>query len=264
MYSELKEFLEDIEVRDGESVRTSCPVCGGNNTFTVTRDETGLLYNCYKNSCNTRGVFPKGRSVSSIRDRVHRRSGGSIKPVALDLDKTNLTVPLYNKSCNAYLNEVNATEAIADGYAPVMYDIAEHRCVFMIYNEDYELIGATGRALAKGTTPKWKRYDRQRDILYICGPREGTAVLVEDCASAVTVYASGYTGVALLGTNLSDAQIQQLRVFDKVIVALDADASRKGIKMQRLLAPYVDSEVRLLTEDLKYFSPEVVGSIIAS
>jgi DNA primase len=143
-----------------------------------------------------------------------------------------------------------------------MYDFAQERCVFLIYDDNKNMIGAVGRALRKGVTPKWKRYDKRKDLMFFCGPKSGTAVLVEDCASACTVFASGFTGAALLGTSLNEHHVHQLRVFDKVIVALDADASKKAIRMQKMLAPHVTSEVLFLTDDLKYFTPECVKSLL--
>jgi len=169
---------------------------------------------------------------------------------------------LDRKVCTEYVEQLNIQYAVDAGYATVMYDIAENRCVFIIYDDNKEVIGAVGRALTKGVLPKWKRYDKRKDLMFVCGDKKGTAVLVEDCASACTVFASGFTGVALLGTSLSDLHISQLRVFDKVIVALDADASQKAIKIQKRLDDYVTTEVLFLTDDLKYFTPECVKSLL--
>jgi DNA primase len=157
---------------------------------------------------------------------------------------------------------MNIQASIDAGYTTVMYDFAEDRCVFLIYDDNNNMIGAVGRALRKGVMPKWKRYDKRKDLMFFCGKKQGTAVLVEDCASACTVFASGFTGVALLGTSLNEHHIYQLRVFDKIIVALDADASQKAIRMQKMLAPHVSSELLFLTDDLKYLTPESVRSLL--
>jgi len=258
----LKEFVKDADLREGESKRVSCPSCGGYNTFTMTRKEGRVLYNCYKNSCDAKGGYRPRMSLEAIQGMLDRNTPrNSHQETPLRLPDT-LFPCLDRERCNDYLESMNVIDSINDGYTNVMYDIAEDRCVFMIYGDNKEVIGATGRALTKGVQPKWKRYDKRKDLMFFCGSKRGTAVLVEDCASACTVYASGYTGVALLGTSLNSEQIYQLRVFDKVIVALDADASQKAIKMQKMLAPHVTSEVLFLTDDLKYFTPECVRSLL--
>jgi len=258
----LKEFLSDLDIRDDETQRVSCPICGGYNTFTVSRKEGRVLYNCYKASCDARGAKTVRRSMASIEAFLKGETpDSSHQETPLRLPDT-LFPCLDRKICTEYVEQLNIQYAVDAGYATVMYDIAENRCVFIIYDDNKEVIGAVGRALTKGVLPKWKRYDKRKDLMFVCGDKKGTAVLVEDCASACTVFASGFTGVALLGTSLSDLHISQLRVFDKVIVALDADASQKAIKIQKRLDDYVTTEVLFLTDDLKYFTPECVKSLL--
>lgn len=261
-----KEFVKDLDIREGETQRVSCPECGGYKTFTVSRVDGRVLYNCYKASCGTKGGVKTRRSVDALRSRLKAGTGGvsgSGNTYLPDFTlPPHMTHNLERDACLEYIDDMNVQDAIDDGYVSVVYDFAEDRCVFLIYDDNKTTIGAVGRALRKGVLPKWKRYDKRKDLMFFCGKKRGTAVLVEDCASACTVYASGYTGVALLGTSLNEHHIHQLRVFDKVIVALDADASKKAIKMQKMLAPHVTSEVLFLTDDLKYFTPECVRSLL--
>ena len=164
----------------------------------------------------------------------------------------------HNTAVQAYAESVHATNA------DVMYDPDEHRAVFVIRDQhSLEPIGAVGRALNKNMMPKWKRYDRRKDLLYI-RTGNGTAVVVEDCASACAVNAAGYTGVAILGTNLSEDMLPKLRQFDSVIIALDKDASKKALKLKKMLDPYTNSKVRFLPDDLKYFSPHQIVQVIGS
>ena len=262
----VKEFISSLDIRDGESKRVSCPECGGYNTFTVTRKDGRVLYNCYKASCDVRGGVSQRRSLDALRSRFSMGTMGVLEESNTYLPEfdlpPNMTANLERDACLEYIDNMNLQPAIDAGYATVMYDFAQDRCVFLIYDDNKNMIGAVGRALRKGVVPKWKRYDKRKDLMFFCGKKQGTAVLVEDCASACTVFASGYTGVALLGTSLNEHHVHQLRVFDKVIVALDADASKKAIRMQKMLAPHVPSEVLFLTDDLKYFTPECVRSLL--
>tara|TARA_R110000868_G_scaffold135430_2_gene347938 strand:+ start:61 stop:870 length:810 start_codon:yes stop_codon:yes gene_type:complete len=261
-----KEYVSNLDIRDGESRRVSCPECGGYNTFTVSRVDGRVLYNCYKNSCGTKGGVAQKRSVDALKARFKQVQWGVRGVVDTYLPEFTLpptvTTNLETAACLEYIDDMNIQASIDEGYATIMYDFAQERCVFLIHDDNKNMLGAVGRSLCKDVLPKWKRYDRRKDLMFFCGARQGTAVLVEDCASACTVFASGYTGVALLGTSLNENHIYQLRVFDKVIVALDADASKKAIKMQKMLAPHVNSELLFLTDDLKYFTPECVKSLL--
>jgi DNA primase len=83
---------------------------------------------------------------------------------------------------------------------------------------------------------------------------EKISIVVEDAASACAVYATGkYTGVALLGTNISPLQRNQLKAFTKLIICLDKDASRKSIVLLRQLQGVADCTVKFLTNDLKWY-----------
>jgi len=261
-----KEFVNSLDIRDGESKRVSCPECGGYNTFTVSRVDGRVLYNCYKASCSTKGSTSRKRSVDAVRSRFSMGTMGVLEESNTYLPDfalpPHMTVNLERDACLEYIDDMSIQPSIDAGYTTIVYDFAQDRCVFLIYDDNRNMIGAVGRALRKGVLPKWKRYDKRKDLMFFCGPKHGTAVLVEDCASACTVFASGHTGVALLGTSLNEHHIHQLRVFDKVIVALDADASQKAIKMQKMLAPHVTSELLFLTDDLKYFTPECVKSLL--
>ena len=90
-----------------------------------------------------------------------------------------------------------------------------------------------------------------------------TAVLVEDCASACSVSESEpHTGVALMGTSLPDSYIPVLKKkFKKVIVALDRDATTKAFDISNQLRYYMDTEVKILEDDLKYFDKTQIESL---
>jgi DNA primase len=156
-----------------------------------------------------------------------------------------------------YLRSIHASNA------ETMLDIKENRVVFLIRDpETYELVGAIGRAMNKHKLPKWKRYDRNSDLLYFSGTGT-TGVLVEDVASACAVGNAGYTGIALLGTSLHDNHIHRLLRFQHLIVALDKDASNKAIKIKKRLDDYRNTSVVLLPDDLKYFPPSDIQVILS-
>ena len=115
-----------------------------------------------------------------------------------------------------------------------------------------KVVDAVGRSLSKYSNnrnyPKWHRYGNS-GLPFICGNSE-TCYVVEDCASAVAVSQYG-TGLALLGTNLSDPILDIVANYPSVVVCLDRDASAKAIQMKNRIGQFTKCEVRLLDVDPK-------------
>ena len=65
-----------------------------------------------------------------------------------------------------------------------------------------------------------------------------------------------YSGVALLGTHLTDQSLECIKEFDSAIVCLDKDASTKSIKIAQQIKPYMPVKIKILETDLKNLSPE--------
>lgn len=249
-------LISDLELDEGQSVRQNCPECGGRNTFTATRKQGNIIWNCYKASCDCSGTMRKNYSIDTIVSKMRQ------KQVKKTVAYPSFQIPdhfldvLYTEH-KEYLRSIHATNA------ETMLDIQENRVVFLIRDPDTgQLQGAIGRAMNKRKLPKWKRYDRNSDLLFFSGSST-TGVLVEDVASACAVGNAGYTGIALLGTSLHDNHIYRLLRFQHLIVALDKDASNKAIKIKKRLDDYRNTSVVLLPDDLKYFPPSDIQVILS-
>ena len=85
------------------------------------------------------------------------------------------------------------------------------------------------------------------------------AVIVEDCASACAV-SNVLTGVAILGTSLTQSHKQYLKSYDKIYVALDRDATTKSFGVANELKSYglQNVHVKTLEDDLKYFNTKEI------
>ena len=57
--------------------------------------------------------------------------------------------------------------------------------------------------------------------------------------------------MALMGTSLLDSHLDIIKKHDKVIIALDKDATNKAVEMSRKISQYVNCNVAFLTNDLK-------------
>ena len=249
----IKEYISDMDLVNGETKRTNCPVCGGIKTFTATNNMGQLMWNCYKAGCHVAG----GTRVHLSSDDIRKSMGTFTEEMeGIAFQKPEWIVRDYSTIQNFCRDwELNPSSL------GLLYDVREHRVVFPVVHNNI-LVDATGRALGK-KLPKWKRYGKNPlPYVYGCGT---TGVVVEDCVSAAIVGATGssgcsegevYVGVAVLGTSLSEAHKQYLSRFTTVIIALDPDALPKTLQFAKELRGYVDDvKVLRLTDDLKYRNP---------
>ena len=243
---DLPEFDDLMEY---QKIRINCPSCGGIKTFTATRTDGIVLYNCYKAGCNVSG---KKRMLSSSR---YIREKSIILP---SQKKQEFKIPDHfsvylPKKMTRYCNENN----INTDKVQLYHDVKLDRAVFPIFdvkiNEGSlptitpKIVDAIGRSLSKYGA-KWHRYSNS-GLPFICVEGE-TCYVVEDSASAVAVSQHGI-GLALLGTNLSNEVLDIVIKYPYVIVCLDKDASSKAIRMKNRIAQFTRANVKLLEVDPK-------------
>ena len=257
----IKEHISDMNLVNGETKRTNCPVCGGVKTFTATNNMGQLVWNCYKAGCRVSG----GTRVHLTSDDIRK----SLGTVAAETEAVTFQKPEW------IVRDVDAVTGFCSQWDidPValglLYDVREHRVVFPVVHNNI-MVDATGRALGK-KLPKWKRYGKN-PLPYVYGHGK-TGVVVEDCVSAAIVGATGssgcsesevYVGVAVLGTSLSEAHKQYLAHLKTVIIALDPDALPKTLQFAKELRGYVENvKVLRLTDDLKYRNPTDINNLLA-
>lgn len=246
---------------NGETKRTNCPVCGGVKTFTATNNMGQLVWNCYKAGCRVSG----GTRVHLTSDDIRK----SLGTVAAETEAVTFQKPEWIVRDLDAVTEFCVDWDIDPISLGLLYDVREHRVVFPVVHNNI-MVDATGRALGK-KLPKWKRYGKN-PLPYVYGHGK-TGVVVEDCVSAAIVGATGssgcsesgvYVGVAVLGTSLSEAHKQYLAHLKTVIIALDPDALPKTLQFAKELRGYVENvKVLRLTDDLKYRNPTDINNLLA-
>lgn len=238
-------------VPSGEvDTRMDCPFCSGTNTLTIKRENADLLWYCFHASCSAKGNHEGEMTMEQVYETVvKQKEYGNQKEHIFTLPKSFVSIFSTDK-CTDYLKKNHCIESYLKGKTEIKYDVKQHRAVFII-KEKERIVGAIGRGLNSQVYPKWFMYG-DKSYPFICGNTD-TAVLVEDCASACAV-SEVHTGVALMGTSLPDSYIPVLKKkFKKVIVALDRDATTKAFDISNQLRYYMDTEVKILQDDLKYF-----------
>ena len=244
----MHKYIEDLDLGEGDTVRGDCPDCGGKNTFTANKSGGAVLYNCYKLGCKISGVHTVGMTAADIQARMQEVEQDKPKPKveAMELPEyvTRSNSPIGSSKLNAFRDKWDLWDQ------GLMYDLKDRRAVFPIFINGV-MIDAVGRALA-GAEPKWLRYTGKAN--YFIGGTGKTVVVVEDVISAITVAKLGFTGMAILGTSLSVAHMEQLGNYSQVIVALDPDAAHKTLSFRQEIEAWtgVATIALRLDDDIKY------------
>ncbi len=243
------------------SKRLDCPSCGGKNTFSVTNLGTTIIFYCFRASCNFKGKRSADISIKTLMKEFKNPVENT--PNLLDITSF-MFIPEtpHRNRISEYLHDTNCWDSYREGRADIRYDPKEDRVIFMIYKSVpvVSLVGAIGRKISRTDGSKWKRYGVGLTPFICRKDQEGkssTLILVEDCNSACA--ASAYAdSAALLGTFLQASYLKEFLKYDKFIIALDQDASKLAVKMQRELCYYKPTTILLLTEDLKTCNKEEI------
>lgn len=262
----IKDYIKAIAITlpPESTTRENCTECGGYKTLTITMASGRAVYNCFRASCNL-----KPSSVGITREARDRVQLLQSRPASEG--KQSFSVPPYwvdgigGNDCVEYMQSKHMMEAYEKGLFRPMYDPADRRFVFPIRlqrngkersspparGSSGEIVGAFGRAL-DNRQPKVLNYMQSYDVPFVCG-KGNELWLVEDGASAVSVTRrDGAVGMALLGTVLKQALIPFIVCYDKVVIALDADAYHKAFKIKKTLSNYHNRvQIFKLNNDIK-------------
>jgi ribosomal protein L37AE/L43A len=253
------DHISDMDIGNGETRRTNCPVCNGVKTFTATNNMGQLVWNCYKAGCRVSG----GTRTHLTSDDIRK----SLGTVAEETEAVSFQKPEWIVKDYSMIQNFCRDWELHPSNLGLLYDVREDRVVFPVVHNNI-MVDATGRALGK-KLPKWKRYGKN-SLPYVFGCGK-TGVVVEDCVSAAIVGATGgsgcsegdvYVGVAVLGTSLSEVHKKYLSQFDTIIIALDPDALPKTLQFAKELRGYVNNvKVLRLIDDLKYRNPTDIKNL---
>ena len=250
MTSWMKEFVEALPIGGSGRLRMDCPACGKKNTFSVSEVNGERLWYCFHADCDVKGRTGfRVRKQSPYHPLLKSKSQPlSITNTFLDFELPDTFVPLSRQpEAESYVRRVNAYEAYRNGLADIRYDFRMDRVVYLIRHEN-RVVDAAGRSLDNSVKPKWWRYGKS-GYPFVCGSGR-TGVVVEDCASACSLSLL-CGGVALLGTNLLDSFIPTLRTYDRLVVALDKDATQKALNLVRRLQAIRPTSLVILDKDVK-------------
>jgi len=244
----LKDYVNGLSIASEGRLRMDCPACGKKNTFSVSDTNGERLWFCFHADCGVRG-----RTGFRIRsDTPYHPLLRKTTPVREPLCEPEFQLPdtivpvSRSEEAVRYLKQVNAYDAYLAGRVDIRYDFRMNRVVYLI-KDGRRTVDAAGRSLVNAK-PKWWRYGKSGNP-FVCGSSR-IGVILEDCASACSV-SSFLSGVALLGTNLQDSHLSTLRHYDRLLVALDKDATKKALELVRRMQAIRPTSLVVLNKDVK-------------
>jgi len=241
--------------------RGDCFDCGGKNTLSISNIMGEIKWFCFKAHCKTKGRGNVRRTTDEINNMIIVEIE-AIRGKSRELIKTPFEVPIYFTNMNSTLRCSLFFEFLynmgVESKVDCAFDPKQNRAVFFI-KRGIHRVDAIGRSLDK-SLPKWYRYGKSGQSFMLNGG--DTCVIVEDIPSAIVANAAGYSSMALLGTNLTTLDIQDLIEYNNIIVALDPDAHSKGIAMAAKLDAYSSAKAVLIPNDLKYYNPDKIREIL--
>jgi len=244
----LKDYVEGLLIAPEGRLRMDCPACGKKNTFSVSDTGGERLWYCFHADCNARGrtgfrvrkdapYHPLLKKIQSVREPDVDQ--------AFELPETFVAIS-REPAAESYVKRVSAYDAYLAGRVDIRYDFRMNRVVYLI-KDGRNTVDAAGRSLAN-IKPKWWRYGKSGNP-FVCGASR-IGVILEDCASACSV-SNILSGIALLGTNLQDSHLPFLRRYDRLLVALDKDATQKAFQLVRQLQAHRPTSLVVLNKDVK-------------
>jgi len=253
----IRQFVNDLNLKDGERHRCDCPECRGKNTFTAANIFGEIKFNCFKLGCNVGGIYDTDMTAAEIFLRMNeqqfQRAYTNIKK-----EKETMEIPPYVVSPKAqHTKHQRFVRRWGIAIGDTMYDVKDERVVFPIKHEG-RIVDAVGRAVGKKQQPKWYRYTGEADY-YMHGSGD-ILLIVEDVVSAIiaTQELPYITAMAILGTSLSPKHMEKIQEYNKVIIALDPDAIGKTVEYRREIELWTGNKTIAmnLIDDIKYRMPE--------
>lgn len=244
MNSEIRELIDNAP--DGLTSYYSCPSCGGyKKSLGITKEGSSVKWGCFRASCNERGITNSIPSIAKLKERL------AMQPRVADsfVMPDHFVLGIANDKCATMLHKYYCLDAYSKGVFKCAYDPREDRLVLFLEDTEGKIVGAVGRALSKSPM-KVKNYFTDRP--FIVSGTTDILLVVEDCFSAISATRFGFSGLALLGTNMKPNYIEYLKRYAEVIIALDADAKVKALKIKDYVKDYIPNvKVKFLKKDIK-------------
>lgn len=220
----------------GDTLRTQCPKChggaSGEASFSVTRDEDGVVFKCFRNKCGYSGGYGKKKTSMIRTTETDKKTMDKLREAA-SIWGRGTALPdslLWWLSCR-FLYDVGKTLAPS-------YDPQTERVLVPFFNNG-AMAGFISRRFFEDSSPKALTYKLRAALPTIGFYRqhldtEAPLIIVEDVFSAGAMSELGVPACALLGTDTTEdgwltiSNYANRYTNGAAVIALDEDALDKA------------------------------------
>ena len=71
-YADQIEVIKDLSVDEGQSMRMDCPFCMRNNTFSISKEDSKVLWYCFSASCDAKGAYYTEKTMHDIQHFIYQ------------------------------------------------------------------------------------------------------------------------------------------------------------------------------------------------
>ena len=72
-YAEQLEVIQSIPLREGDRKVIQCPFCYGQKKLALSKSDGKLMWNCYRASCNAKGIHTGRRNLQSVKNYLNNK-----------------------------------------------------------------------------------------------------------------------------------------------------------------------------------------------
>ena len=72
-YTDQIEVIKDLGVDEGQSIRMDCPVFMRKNTFSISKEDSKVLWYCFSASCDAKGAFYTEKTMHDIEHFIYHK-----------------------------------------------------------------------------------------------------------------------------------------------------------------------------------------------
>jgi hypothetical protein len=231
--------------------RYVCPKCNGGSDNERCLSIQGDSWQCFRATCGYRGGNATMATHPKIREPRHY---------------TRPYGPLNDDQNGILADRFGLPDGVVDGYS-----VSDDRFILGIEGPQHQLRGHVAYSLSGGKPKSLNYWAKTEEPFnhWAMTLRPPAIVVVEDWFSAEKVREAGATGVALMGTLLTQAMITDISYVARnwgvpTYLALDKDAFAKSLayKVKYNEQFKFGLQVWALQKDLKYVSVELIQRAI--
>lgn len=267
---ELKQFVDSLQLEEGQKIRTVCPDCEGGSTteksFNIWKENGEVHGYCHRASCPYQFHQHAAFTTGELKKKLDKPSK-FVYNDTFEVPK-HFSIISRNKDAISWVTKSGLDEAVEKKRIELRYDPQRNNLVTLVKDfSDGKVIGAVGKPLDwyknPDNVPKWWNYDKNGRGVYVphygWGSDKTTPELgiVEDIVSASAV-AGIFDAYALRGTTFTDKMLLDVAYIspEQALIMLDPGAQWKSLEIEGRLSGFIKSHVLQLVDDPKNIPTE--------